>query len=75
MNLNDQAMKLLAATDSTVYLTYSEYARERIAAGGGRTAITADEWDTLLALAGGRKLQATFVVSQIMSNMRTAAKR
>ncbi len=71
MDLNDQAAKLMAATDPTVWLTYDEYARDRIATGAA--AITVDQWDSLLAIATGRKLQDTLVVSQITANMRTAA--
>lgn len=71
MDLKEQATKLLAATDPTVWLTYDEYARDQIKA--GTAAITVDQWDTLLAIAGNRKLQDTIVVSQITANMRTAA--
>ncbi|MFA5187644.1 MAG: hypothetical protein WC551_14280 [Patescibacteria group bacterium] len=71
MDLKEQATKLMAATDPTVWLTYDEYARDRISAGA--KAITVDQWDTLLAIAGKRQLQDTLVVSQITANVRTAA--
>ena len=71
MDMNDQATKLLAATDPTVWLTYDEYARDRIAAGA--KAITIDQWDALLSIAGKRQLQDTLVVAQITANVRTAA--
>jgi len=70
MNLKEQATKLMAATDPTVWLTYDEYARDRVAAGA--KAITVDQWDVLLSIAGGRKMQDTLVVSQITANVRTA---
>jgi len=60
----------MAATDPTVWLTYDEYARDRVAAGA--KAITVDQWDVLLSIAGGRKMQDTLVVSQITANVRTA---
>jgi hypothetical protein len=72
MKLEDQAMKYLAATDSTVWLTYDEYVRDRINDGG--KPITAGEWDMIGAIAGNRKLQDTAVVSQILLNMRLASK-
>jgi len=71
MDLKDQAKKLLVATDPTVWLTYDEYAIDRIAVGA--KAITVSQWDTLIAIATGRKLQDTGVVSQITANMRLTA--
>ena len=71
MNLDDQARNYLAATDSDKFLTYDEYARDRIDAGA--KAITVAQWDALISIATGRKLQDTLVVSQIAANMRTAA--
>ena len=71
MDIKEQATKLMAATDPTVWLTYDEYARDRIDAGA--KAITVSQWDSLLSIATGRKLQDTLVVSQITTNVRTAA--
>jgi len=71
MDLKEQVTKLITATDPTVWLTYDEYARDRIAAGA--KAITVDQWDTMLSLAGSRQLQPVFVIEQIMKNMHTAA--
>jgi hypothetical protein len=71
MELKDQAKKYLAATDATVWLTYEEYARDRIES--NQKAITPNEWNCILSIAGGRKMQDTEVVAQIARNMRTAA--
>jgi len=71
MDLKEQATKLMAATDPTVWLTYDEYARDQISAGA--KAITVAQWNALLSIATGRRLQDTLVVSQITANMRTAA--
>ena len=71
MNLDNQARNYLAVTDKNKYLTYEEYARDRIDAGA--KAITVAQWDALISIATGRKLQDTLVVSQMAANMRTAA--
>lgn len=71
MNLKEQATKFLIATNPAVWLTYDEYARELI--NDGVKPITPGQWDMLLSVARGRKMQDTLVVSQITTNMRTAA--
>jgi len=70
MDLREGAMQYLEATNPKEWLTYDEYAALIISDEG--KAVTQKQWNTIAFIASGRKLQDTYLVSQIVSNMREA---